>query len=244
MTSISAWDEPAGITARGTVVLLPGRGEQPELYQRFGRRIAADGYRVRVLPDPAGDLEGVTTLLKATLTGPDGTAPRVVAGVDTGALAALRLAASSSVPVDALILVGLPDPGPTAAAAPASWEEEAQGRASCPTHRGLIANESLVERGALTADRIPQALREPVHLPALTLPVLGLHGDNDAICPFDDALTTYAHLPDARLVRVADGRHDALNSATHRSVAARVVQFLEALRAEPGAPPILQEVEL
>ena len=244
MTSISAWDEPDGIAARGTLVLLPGRGEQPELYQRFGRRIAADGYRIRVLPDPTGDLEGVTAQLKAALTGPDGAAPRIVAGVDTGALAALRLAATSSVPVDALILVGLPDPERATAGEPASWDEEAQARASCPTHRGLIANEALVERGALTLDRIPQALREQIHLPALTLPVLGLHGDNDAISPIEGVLATYAQLPDAQLVRVADGRHDALNAAVHRSVAARVVQFLESLRTEPGAPPILQEVEL
>jgi alpha-beta hydrolase superfamily lysophospholipase len=244
MTSISAWDEPAGITARGTLVLLPGRGEQPELYRRFGSRIAADGYRVRALPDPTGDLEAVTAQLKAVLTGPDTTAPRIVVGVDTGALAALRVAATSSVPVDALILVGLPGSEHAVDGEPASWDEESQARASCPTHRGLIENEALVERGALTAQRIPQALRENVHLPALTLPVLGLHGDNDTISPIEGVLATYAQLPDARLVRVGDGRHDALNAAQHRSVAARVVQFLEALRTDPGAPPILHEVDL
>jgi hypothetical protein len=34
-----------------------------------------------------------------------------------------------------------------------------------------------------------------------------------------------------------------LNSASHRSVAARVVQFLESLRAGDDAHPILQEVK-
>lgn len=241
MTSTTAWDEPAGITARGTLVLVPGRGEQPALYQRFGRRLAADGYRVRALPDPAVDLEQATTQLKNALTGPDSVAPRVLVGVDTGALAALHLAATGAVQVDALILVGLPDPE-FADAQPGSWDEEVEQRASCPSHRGLLADEVLVERGALTLDRIPPALREPVDLPALTLPVLGLHGENDAISAFDAALARYALLPDAQVVRVSDGRHDVLNAASHRSVAARVVLFLEDLRTGLGAAPILQEV--
>jgi hypothetical protein len=50
-----AYDEPAGVAARGTVLVAAGRGETVEVYGRFGRRIAADGYRVRVLPDVAGD---------------------------------------------------------------------------------------------------------------------------------------------------------------------------------------------
>ena len=45
------------------------------------------------------------------------------------------------------------------------------------------------------------------------------------------------------MVLVGHGRHDVLNSASHRSVAARVVQFLESLRAEVDAPPILLEVK-
>jgi alpha-beta hydrolase superfamily lysophospholipase len=242
-TSVSAWNEPAGISPRGTVLLLPGRGEQPGLYRRFGARIAADGYRVRVLPDPTVDSQETTALLKAALTDAETAAPRVLAGVDTGALAALRIAAGSPAPIDALILVGLPDPDRTDGEWPDSWEDEVEYRASCPTHRGLIADETLVERGALRSDRIPQELREAVDLPALTLPVLGLHGDDDVLSPFAGVRADYASLPEAQVVLVGHGRHDVLNSASHRSVAARVVQFLESLRAEVDAPPILQEVK-
>ena len=243
-TSVSAWNEPAGVAPRGTVLLLPGRGEQPGLYRRFGARIAADGYRVRVLPDPSADLDEATARLKAALTDAETVAPRVLAGVDTGALAALRVAASSPAPIDALILVGLPDPDQHTDAWLESWEDEVEYRASCPTHRGLIADETLVERGALRSDRIPQELREPVDLPGLTdLPVLGLHGDDDVISPFEAVRAHYAALPEAQVVLVGHGRHDVLNSASHRSVAARVVQFLESLRAEVDAPPILQEVK-
>jgi len=242
--SVSAWDEPAGIAPRGTVLLLPGRGEQPGLYRRFGARIAADGYRVRVLADPTADPQEAAAQLKAALTAADAVAPRVLAGIDTGALAALRSASDGEVPIDALILVGLPNPEQDADDRLESWEDEVEYRASCPTHRGLIADETLVERGALRADRIPQELREPVELAALALAVLGLHGDDDVLSPFESVRPVYARLPEAQAVLIGHGRHDVLNSASHRSVAARVVQFLESLRAELDAPPILQEVTL
>jgi alpha-beta hydrolase superfamily lysophospholipase len=242
-TSASAWDEPAGIAARGTVLVLPGRGEQPGLYRRFGARIAADGYRVRVLPDPTADPAETDAALKAALTGAETVAPRVLVGVDTGALAALRAAADRPAPIDALILVGLPDPDQPSEEWLESWDDEVEYRASCPTHRGLIADETLVERGALRSDRIPEELREPVDLSAVALPVLGLHGDDDVLSPFDGVRARYAQLTEAQVVLVGHGRHDALNSATHRSVAARVVQFLESVRAGVDSPPILREVK-
>ena len=37
--------------------------------------------------------------------------------------------------------------------------------------------------------------------------------------------------PDAELLAVRDGVHDVLNDASHRSVAASVVQFLERVRS-------------
>jgi alpha-beta hydrolase superfamily lysophospholipase len=243
-TSASAWNEPSGIAPRGTVLLLPGRGEQPALYRRFGARIAVDGYRVRALTDPTADLEETTAQLKGALTDAETVAPRVLAAVDTGALAALRFAADSPALIDALILVGLPDPEQNPDEWLENWDDEVEYRASCPTHRGLIADEALVERGALRADRIPSELREPVDFRALAeLPVLGLHGDDDVLSPFDGVRVQYARLPVAQVVLVGHGRHDVLNSASHRSVAARVVQFLEALRAEVDAPAILKEVK-
>jgi hypothetical protein len=35
---VASWLEPDGIAPRGTLVVIPGRGEQPALYTRFGRR--------------------------------------------------------------------------------------------------------------------------------------------------------------------------------------------------------------
>jgi alpha-beta hydrolase superfamily lysophospholipase len=49
------WTEPDGIAPRGTLIVIGGRGEAPELYERFGRRIAGDGYRVHAVADPVAD---------------------------------------------------------------------------------------------------------------------------------------------------------------------------------------------
>ena len=47
------WNEPDGIAPRGTLVVVGGRAESAAVYQRFGRRIASDAYRVRFVE---GDL--------------------------------------------------------------------------------------------------------------------------------------------------------------------------------------------
>jgi hypothetical protein len=39
---VLAWNEPDGLVARGTVVVLPGRGELPTVYEPFGRRLAGE----------------------------------------------------------------------------------------------------------------------------------------------------------------------------------------------------------
>ena len=43
---VIGWNEPDGLIPRGTVIVIPGRGELPALYERFGRRLAADAYRI------------------------------------------------------------------------------------------------------------------------------------------------------------------------------------------------------
>ena len=62
----ASWREPDGIAPRGTLVLIPGRGEHPALFARFGRRIASDGYRVHVVADATQDA-GLTAAQVADL---------------------------------------------------------------------------------------------------------------------------------------------------------------------------------
>ena len=58
MTDYSDYFGPEGLLVRGTIIVVPGRGETRATYTRFGRRLAADAYRVRVVDFP--DLDAVT----------------------------------------------------------------------------------------------------------------------------------------------------------------------------------------
>src|ERR1700729_609545 len=144
------WSEPDGVAPRGTLIVIPGRGEGPELYERFGRRIAGDAYRVHVVSDPVGDPARTTSEVLAITAK---VRPYVLVGSDTGALFAARLVASGQVAGgDAVVLAGLPTAGaePARAGGPGGEAGEADlaAGAACPTHRGRLAGRGL-RRGAL-----------------------------------------------------------------------------------------------
>jgi alpha-beta hydrolase superfamily lysophospholipase len=229
MPSPSSWDEPEGLAARGTLIVLAGRGEHGGVYERFGRRLAFDAYRVRALGDASADPsvldEAAKLLADESLPG-----PKVLVGSDTGALYAGRLAAERAGDVDALILAGLP----TSPWSAGSWEAEAEARTACPTHQGRLTNDPHFRRGALGS--VPE-LPEP-RLDRVSVPVLALHGEDDVVSPLDEALSAYG---DARTVVFHGGRHDVLNDALHRTAAATVVLFLERLRLSPELPLIAEE---
>lgn len=227
---VHSWDEPAGIAPRGTLVLLPGRGEHGGVYERFGRRISADGYRVRALGDASSDPEAITEAATELLRDETLPGPRVLVGSDTGASHAARLAALSASGLDGLILAGLPT-GPDPAAT--DWEDELERRTACPTHRGRLTADPAFRRGALAG---PPALGRPT-LNGISVPVLGLHGAEDTVSPLDEVRRVFRGLAGAELVSLAGTRHDVLNDVTHRTAAATVVLFLERLRLAPGLAP-------
>jgi alpha-beta hydrolase superfamily lysophospholipase len=236
-TRDTSWHPAQGLLPRGTLVLLPGRGEHPGVYERFGRRLAADAYVVHVL-DAAGPDQRATVAEIARLA-EGAPVPLVLAGSDTGALRALAAAADPSLRVDALLLAG------TALVADGSsisdWEGELTARTACPTHRGRLDADPGFDRGTL-AEPVPAAFTEAAEQAARQLgdlPVLLVHGDADTVSPVAEARRLASALPGAVLATVTDGRHDALNDISHRSVAATVVQWLERLRGGPGAPAVV-----
>jgi alpha-beta hydrolase superfamily lysophospholipase len=90
-----------GHPPRASVVVIPGRGETPALFENVAFRLALDGYPVTLLGP--GE-ESVSTLGELRI--PD--LPFVLMGSDTGALRALVLAGSPALRLDALVLLGLP----------------------------------------------------------------------------------------------------------------------------------------
>ena len=141
MTEYTDHHGPEGLRTRGTVVVVPGRGETRSAYTRLGRRLAADAYRVRVVDAPEldeNDLEGSLARFGGRLAdaaedsgaGQDGPVrPLVLVGADKGAVALAALlgrgGAPSAVRPDGVVLAGIPGGG---AAVVGGWEEELDAR--------------------------------------------------------------------------------------------------------------------
>ena len=230
--TVVSWDEPEGVAARGTVIVLSGRGETAAAYGRLGRRISADAYKVRVVEVDLDDLDGTRAHVEALLGDPALPAPRVLLGTDAGApLAALLLA---EVPVDAAVLAGLALP--SSSRPDGSWDDELEARTACPAHRRVLSEDGDFERGAL-AQPLPQAWQA---LPTPAKPVLVLHGSLDSVTTAEAAFAPYVEAPTALLRLVEGGRHDVLNDVMHRSVAATVVLFLERLKLGADLPAIVR----
>jgi pimeloyl-ACP methyl ester carboxylesterase len=226
--------EPSNLAPRGTLVVIPGRGERPQVYHRFGTRIAFDAYRVHVVDDPTVDESRVRRQVLESSTAAVG--PVVLVGVDAGALFAARLAADGLLPqFDALILAGLPGAG-QAGVSSASWEEELDARTTCPTHRGRISGD-LVTPGALYGP-IPPEWSDGGVIAKADKPILAIHGSEDAISTLESAREAYGAAPHVELVAVAGAHHDVLNDQSHRTVAATIVLWLERLRANGDLAPI------
>ncbi|MFT4286179.1 alpha/beta hydrolase [Nocardioides sp.] len=230
-----AWDEPAGVPARGTLIVLTGRGETAASYGRLGRRLSADAYRVRVVEVSLDDLDTARKQVEALLDDAELPAPKVLVGSDTGATYAARLAGELAA-VDAAVLAGLALPESVVTAT--GWDDELEARTGCPTHRRIITEDDSFERGALST---PVPADWNVTAPGK--PVLVLHGSADAVTASADAFEPFRDVKGARLRLVVGGRHDVLNDLSHRSVAATVVLFLESLKLGPELPVIVGEVQ-
>ncbi|MBM7439923.1 alpha/beta hydrolase [Streptomyces sp. HB132] len=249
MTEYDDHYAPEGLSTRGTVVVVPGRGETRATYTRFGRRLASDAYRVRIVDAPdldGGDLAGSLTRFGEQLaaaaedsaTGEDGAVrPLVLVGADSGAVAVAALLGRDGVPSaarpDAVVLAGVPGGGATAVG---GWADELDVRTACPVHRGTLTEDDGIRRGALE-EEVPQALLTAAYDSALDVPALFLLGDADPLADREALVRTAKSLPRARLSVVRDAHHDVLNDMQHRSVAAEAVTFLETLRN--GLVPVL-----
>lgn len=239
------YDEPSGVAARGTLIVLTGRGESAAAYGRFGRRISADAYKVRVVEVDLDDLGATRDRVHELVADATLPAPHVLVGTDSGATFAAALAEGGQHAVDGVVLAGLALPeqaAPAAAAAPATsedgWDAELETRSACPAHRRVLTEDASFERGALQRD-LPAAWAGYRPGPS-GLPTLVVHGSADPLSPVDTALEPFRDVPATETWVVEGGRHDVLNDVTHRSVAATVVLFLERLKLGADLPAIVR----
>lgn len=222
-STIDRWDEPTGVKPRGTVIVLAGRGESASVYARLGRRLSADGYRVRSVRDVTEGVARSAQLVRDLIAESDA-GPVVLVGSDAGAVLALRIASDRKAGVGAVITAGLPR-GLGLIADP---ETQLIVRSACAVHRLVLTDRNAVDLTALSRN-LPAELTLP-RPDDITVPLLAIHGESDVVATPTVALTYYNAVPDARIAIVKDGRHDILNDLTHRSVAATIVLFLEELR--------------
>lgn len=216
------WDPPAAVRVRGALAVVAGAGESVRVYERFGRRLAVDGYTVAAFEAPAA--ADASAWLAAQVH-----APRVLVGSDRGAAAVLALAAGGA-PVDGVIVAGVP-----VGSADDAQAGDAE-RTACPVHLGVLGEAVAHAVAAAPAIDVPDAAA----LGRVRIPVLAIHGGADAIAPFSAARDALAALPEVELVETVGGLHDALNDASHRSVAATIVLWLERLRADGVHAPIVR----
>jgi alpha-beta hydrolase superfamily lysophospholipase len=187
---------------------------------------------VRLVPVDLHDLDDVRDRVAKLLADESLPAPRVLVGSDSGATLAALLA--PELPVDAVVLAGLALPESHGVG---NWEAEVAARTACPVHRRVLDQDAEFERGALNRP-LPWA---SVDLQPTGGPVLVLHGTDDPVTAAVAAVAPWDGVPGARVRLVEGGRHDVLNDAAHRSVAATLVLFLESLRLGPKLPPVVRE---
>ncbi|MGQ4479218.1 alpha/beta hydrolase [Streptomyces sp. SAS_276] len=237
MTQYSDYFGPEGLRVRGTVLVVPGRGETRSTYTRFGRRLAADAYRVRVVDAPDLGTEDPTALAARLSEAAEDTAaddgvvrPLVLVGADSGAAAvAALLDREPGVRPDAVVLAGLPGRSPGIAATAGTWDEELDVRTSCPAHRGALTEDPEVRRGSLD-EAVPEAVLGAAYDSETAVPTLLLVGDADPLADHEALAQSAKSRAAARLSVVHGAHHDVLNDLQHRSAAAEVVTFLETLR--------------
>jgi alpha-beta hydrolase superfamily lysophospholipase len=253
MTDHLDFAAPAGLLVRGTVLVVPGRGETSASYRRFGARIAADAYAVRVLASPvaatsaAAALASLDAALSAALASAaaDPARPLVLVGTDTGAAALAALAArgagsgGTGRPAwwpDALVLASLPGYGRHEVGR--GWDAELDVRSHCPVHRGVLSGDATLDRGTLSAP-VDDELLDLAYGSGTDIPQLLLVGDSDPLADRQALAQAVKALPSARLSTVRGGHHDVLNDLQHRSVAAEIVSFLEVVRGGRPLTPVV-----
>lgn len=239
----SQWEneQPGKIFA--TVVIFIGRGETPELYRRLGARLAYDSFATHVF---AGedvtnelDIERLSRQVEAIVER-DGTDQLFLLGSDAGALVALALAANERLDVIGVVIGGYTTARLETAV---DWDGEIAVRSACGAYRERFEKDPAAIRGALHDLEIAPRLVDLAVPEKVEAPVLVLRGEDDALSSASDAEALTTRFPQARLLTLRAGHHDVFNDRNSRTVAARIVEFIEWVRGGDFASPLISAFE-
>jgi alpha-beta hydrolase superfamily lysophospholipase len=219
------------------------------MYHRLGNTLAAVGIDLWALDEIGHGLtDGDRAVIRSiddlvangrTLThlaAEAGPGPLFLAGHSLGGAAAAVTVARDPAPYRGVILSGAP-------ISPLDWINamiaegsdtltlELSDLSADPFYLDELENDPLAFTSADSARSLhsilPPAWAELAGtLGDVTLPVLFVHGREDAVVPVTIPRDWASRLPSARLAEFAGARHDVLNETVHREVAAAIAEFV------------------
>lgn len=233
----------AAADPRAAVVFLHGFGEHTGLYHRYGFALnaagidlwAVDQFGHGLTPGDRGDFGTIeaSSALADSLTELAGQAgvPLFAQGHSFGSIVTLFRLLDGADAYRAAVISGSPlIPVPELLDTDSSLDLELDWLSADPFYLDSLENDPLAfadADGAALARELDRGWdRFGKDLPSLSVPTLAIHGTNDPIAPIG-AVRAYADQIDTlTLTEFAGARHDILNEAEHREVAAAIVDFI------------------
>ena len=230
---------------RAAVIFLHGFGEHTGLYHRYGFALNSAGFdlwavdqfghglspgirgQFGTLEDSSALAESLTALAEQAVPG----IPVVAQGHSYGAVVTLFRLLEQPDRYRAGVVSGAPlVPIPELVDLNTAMNLDAGGLSADPFYLDCIENDPLAfgsaDSRSLTRELDRAWDRFGTELPALTVPTLAVHGGIDPIAPVG-AVRAYAEqIPALQAAEFAGTRHDVLNDASHREVAAAVIAFI------------------
>jgi len=235
----------ASAEPKAAVVFLHGFGEHTGLYHRYGFALNAAGIDLWAVDQFGHGLSGgtrgdfgsiaassaiaekLTGLAEETTPG----LPLIAQGHSFGSVVTLFRLLEAPDRYRAGVISGAPlVPNAAVLDTDTSLDLDPSWLSTDPFYIDSLENDPLAfvgADGAALARELDWAWdRFGAELPKLAVPTLAVHGEDDPIAPVD-AVRAYAEQIESLQLRQFDGaRHDVLNEAVHREVAAAVVEFI------------------
>lgn len=231
---------------RAAVIFLHGFGEHTGLYHRYGFALNAAGIDLWAVDQIGhgltpgergnfGSIEDSSALADALTEVAEQQRPGiplVAQGHSFGSIVTLFRLLAQPERYRAGVISGAPlVPVPALLDSNTSFDLDPAWLSGDPFYIDSLENDPLAfvdaDGAALTRELDRAWDRFGAELPALSVPTLAVHGEDDPIAPVG-AVRAYAEQISAlRLQSFDEARHDILNETVHRDVAAAIVDFID-----------------